>query len=56
MHSYYKNKYKFSDQDFKNAKIFSDNVITLPLYPLLNDDQINYITNKLLEIWLEYKH
>jgi dTDP-4-amino-4,6-dideoxygalactose transaminase len=55
MHSYYKKKYGFLDEDFKNAKKFSDNVITLPLYPLLSDENVNYIIDTIRELWSKHK-
>ena len=55
MHSYYKNKYGYKALDFPNAKHFSDNVITLPLYPLLDDAQIDFITSTLTSLWKEYR-
>ena len=55
MHSYYQKKYGYSSNDFPNAKEISDNVITLPLYPSLNDQEISYITKSVIELWEKYK-
>ena len=55
MHSYYKNKYGYLDKDYKRAKYFSDNVITLPLYPILKDEDVSYIIKIIFELWSKYK-
>tara|TARA_B100000579_G_C22816888_1_gene848411 strand:+ start:506 stop:1768 length:1263 start_codon:yes stop_codon:yes gene_type:complete len=55
MHSYYKNKYLYRDSDFPNASKFFNNVITLPLYPLLKEEEVNYIINIINSIWSKYQ-
>ena len=40
MHSYYINKYGYSENDFKNATNFSKTSISLPLYPILNKKKL----------------
>ena len=55
MHSYYKKKYGYIYKDFPNAEKFSENVISLPLYPELNDIQIKYVTQNIQKLWEKYK-
>ena len=55
MHSYYENKYGFKPEDYPNAKTLGDNVVTIPLYPALNDDQVDYIIDSIVLIWKKNK-
>ena len=55
MHSYYYKKYGYISGDFPNAKKFSEQVITMPLYPALTDDDVNYIIDTLQSLWIKYK-
>jgi len=55
MHSYYEKKYGFKPDDFPVAKKLSETVITLPLYPNLTNEQIQYVISTLKEIWHQYK-
>ena len=54
MHSYYIDKYGYSENDFPNATHFSKNVISLPLYPALSKKDIDYIIEKFDIIWKKY--
>ena len=54
MHSYYQNKYGYEPNDFAKAKIYSENVISLPLYPLLRDEEVSYIIKFIKKLWEEY--
>ena len=55
LHSYYQKKYGYSPDDYPNAYEYYNNVITLPLYPSLDEDQINYITDFICNLWENYK-
>ena len=55
MHSYYHKKYGYDPKHFPNAKKFSENVITLPLYPSLDDKEVYYIIKIVTELWEKYK-
>ena len=55
MHSYYINKYGYSENDFKNATNFSKTSISLPLYPILNKKEIDYVIKTFDTIWKEYR-
>jgi len=54
MHPYYVKKYNYVDTDFPIAKRLSETVITLPLYPGLAQDQVDYLTDMILDIWELY--
>jgi dTDP-4-amino-4,6-dideoxygalactose transaminase len=55
MHSYYISKYGYKQNDFPNSKKYYNCVITLPLYPLLKNEQIDYIIDCILDLWGNYK-
>ena len=54
MHSYYVNKYGYSENDFPNATHFSKNVISLPLYPALKTSDIGYIIRTFDMLWKKH--
>tara|TARA_B100001057_G_scaffold456068_1_gene503125 strand:- start:3744 stop:4877 length:1134 start_codon:yes stop_codon:yes gene_type:complete len=45
--SYYKEKYNLKDKNFKNAKYYAENNISLPNYPKLYNKEVDYICNKI---------
>jgi dTDP-4-amino-4,6-dideoxygalactose transaminase len=55
MHSYYERKYGYKPYDFPVAKQLSDTVITLPLYPRLTNNEVEYIITTLNELWNKYQ-
>ena len=55
MHSYYTKKYGYKPSDYPNAKLLSETVITLPLYPAMTNTQINYINYTIYSLWSENK-
>jgi dTDP-4-amino-4,6-dideoxygalactose transaminase len=55
MHSYYIKKYGYSSSDYPNAEALSESVISIPLYPALKPNQINYIIDSIIEIWEKFK-
>ena len=55
MHSYYKKKYNYKSNHFPNAKLYFENVISLPIYPALKNKQQNYIINEIKFLWQKYK-
>lgn len=50
MHPYYRDRYDYEPEDFPVARELSEQVVTLPLYPLLTDDQVKYICDSVKEI------
>ena len=55
MHSYYQKIYGYKPNDFPISKKLSEVVITLPLYPALDNDAVSYITTMISELWERYK-
>lgn len=51
--SYYKNKYGYQKETFKNSANISDSIIALPVGPHLNCDDMDYISNSIKETWIE---
>tara|TARA_Y100001958_G_C21206813_1_gene532825 strand:- start:760 stop:1686 length:927 start_codon:yes stop_codon:yes gene_type:complete len=49
MLSYYKKKYNLNPKNYKNAKIYSDTVISLPVHPSINYRKIQYISKVIKE-------
>ena len=49
--TYYKKKYKLNEINFKNAKYYADNNISLPNYPKLDIKDIDYICNKIKKFY-----
>ena len=41
--SYYKNIFGFSKGILPKAEMIGDSTITLPMYPKMTDDEINYV-------------
>lgn len=51
---YYKNKYGFKPEDFPNAMNFYLNTISLPVYPGLKTEEVQYVIEKIKEIGKKY--
>ena len=47
---YYKNKYNLDKKNYKNAHLYADRSISLPVYNQLTRSEINYLSNTLKEI------
>jgi perosamine synthetase len=54
MHSYYAGKYGWKPLDFPMAQQLSETVISLPLYPALQDREVTYIIDHILQLWEQY--
>ena len=52
MQSYYMKKYGYKLKILK-SKLFGD-IYSLPLYPLLKNEQIDYIIDCILDLWSKY--
>ncbi|MFC1584209.1 DegT/DnrJ/EryC1/StrS family aminotransferase [Fibrobacterota bacterium] len=50
LHSYYADKYAYRPEDFPVANEAYQGLITLPVYPGLNDKQVDFIVKNLIEI------
>lgn len=49
-HPYYQKRYGYRNQNYPIANETFEKSISLPIYPDLSDDEINYITEKVLEL------
>ena len=54
MHSYYAGKYGWKPLDFPMAQQLSETVISLPLYPALQDHEVTYIIDHIQQLWVQY--
>jgi dTDP-4-amino-4,6-dideoxygalactose transaminase len=48
--SYYKNKYKLKIMTYPNALNSYSKILSLPIYAAMNDDDVNYVCDKIIEI------
>ena len=48
--SYYKNKYSLKITAFGSALTSYQQILSLPMYPSLTDDDVNYVCDKIVEI------
>ena len=48
--SYYKNKYKINQKDYKNSNLYSKMNISLPVYPKLKNIEIDFICKTLIKL------
>ena len=55
LHSFYIKKYDYKADDFPNATYFFTNVISLPIYPLLEEKTISHICSTFMDIWKRFK-
>ncbi|MFW6040855.1 MAG: DegT/DnrJ/EryC1/StrS family aminotransferase [Thermoplasmatota archaeon] len=55
MHSYYKNKYGYKPEDFHNAKKVYEREISIPLYPKMEDKDIDDVIEGIKKIVEYYK-
>lgn len=55
MQSYYFKKYKFKPDDFPQSKKIYESSLSLPLYPKLTNEQVDFIIEVLNKLWKKYK-
>ena len=53
LHSYYEKKYSYTENEFPMATKLSKNVVSLPLYPSLEDKHLDYILEVFDMAWKE---
>jgi perosamine synthetase len=54
LHSYYQKTYGYTNGDFPVATALSNRIISLPLYPDLKDEEVEYIIHTLNQLWTQY--
>ncbi len=52
--SYYKNKYSIKITEFSSALTSYQQILSIPMYPSLTDDEVNYICDQIIEIASEW--
>ena len=45
--TYYKQKYKLKKSDFPNSNLLEKQILCLPIYPLMTDKEIKYVTSQI---------
>ncbi len=53
--SYYMNKYRYSEESFKNAKNISERSLALPVGQHLDEEDVEFITNTIKEVIIEVR-
>ncbi len=48
--AYYKKTYGYKSGDFPNAEDLTDRIISLPLYPMMTEEDVDYVIYSVLEI------
>jgi dTDP-4-amino-4,6-dideoxygalactose transaminase len=51
MHSYYTKKYNFEPSDYPIANYLSQNVISMPIYPRMTDEDVHYVVSTISKLW-----
>ncbi len=49
-HSYYKKKYGYKDENYPIANRVFEESLSLPIYPDMSDEEIEYVIKNLLDI------
>lgn len=49
--SYYKNKYKFKNDNYPRANSLFESIVSLPIYPELSDSSLDHIINSISELY-----
>jgi dTDP-4-amino-4,6-dideoxygalactose transaminase len=48
-HSFYRKKYRLKDSDYEMANKVFESSLSLPIYPDMRDEEIDYVINKVIE-------
>ena len=48
--SYYKNKYSIKITEFSSALTSYQQILSIPMYPGLSDEEVNYICDQIIDI------
>ena len=49
-HTYYKNRYEYKDEDYPVANRVFEKSLSLPIYPDMSDDEIDFVIRNILEL------
>jgi perosamine synthetase len=49
-HTYYKNRYNYKDENYPIANKVFEKSLSLPIYPDMSDEEVNYVIQKVQEI------
>jgi len=55
LHPYYKNTFGFKPKDFPVASYVYERIVSLPIYPKMTDEDVNYVIDNLIKIIKENK-
>lgn len=55
LHPYYQKTFNYKRGDFKNAEYASDRLISLPLFPKMIDEEVNYVIDAMIYLINKYK-
>jgi len=49
MHPYYRERYMYRREDYPVTNRIFERSISLPIYPGMSEEQVNYVTEKVLQ-------
>ena len=52
--TFYKKMYKLKNDDYPRANKLFDSIVSLPIYPLLSDKEVDYIIDCIKELFVKY--
>ena len=52
--TFYKKMYKLKNDDYPRANELFDSIVSLPIYPLLSDKEVDYIIDCIKELFIKY--
>jgi len=52
--TFYKKMYKLKNDNFPRANALFDSIVSLPIYPLLSDKEVDYIIDCIKELFVKY--
>ncbi len=55
LHPFYRDAYKYKRGDFPNAEYASDRIVTLPLFPRMNDLDVEYVVSAVRHLVKKYR-
>ena len=52
--TFYKKMYNLKNDDYPRANELFDSIVSLPIYPLLSDKEVDYIIDCIKELFVKY--